>query len=133
MNRRLFSAMVAVALALPSVVLQLALLIRSHPSALAAWPQLGITNVVLVVAMAALASDYSVAGREGRAALIGLGAALLLPGPTAFDSVAMRWGAGADAGTWLVILLPYMLLLAMLACAEAGLYLLATRPTTTLD
>ena len=85
-------------------------------------------NVILVVAVAALAADYPPADRAARAVIIGLGTALVVPGPTALDAVVMQWGSGLDDGTGIVLALPYLLLLAMLACAEAGLYLLATRP-----
>ena len=132
MNRRVFSGMVGFAIALPSVALQLALLFRDHSSAEGAGLQLGVANLALVIAVAALAADFPLAGRAGRAALIGLGTALVMPGPTALDAVVLQWDPVLDGGTWVVVALPYLLLLAMLACAEAGLYLLATRPKTTL-
>lgn len=128
MNRRVFSAMVGFAVGLPAAALQLALLFRDHSSAQDSWLQLCVANLALVFAVAALAADYPPAGRAARAALIGLGTALVLPGPTALDAVVMQWDPALDGGTAVVVALPYVLLLAMLACAEAGLYLLATRP-----
>jgi hypothetical protein len=127
MNRRVFSGMVGFAVGLPAAALQLALLFRDHSSAQDSWLQLCVANLALVFAVAALAADFPPAGRAGRAALIGLGTALVMPGPTALDAVVMQWDPALD-GAGVVAALPYVLLLAMLACAEAGLYLLATRP-----
>jgi hypothetical protein len=117
--------MVGLAIAVPSAVLQFAILFQDHPPALRLLPSVGIANLVLLVALVAVAADYPLAGRQGRAALIGLGVALVMPGPTAVDSVVMLSAPPA-------ILVPYVFLLAMLACAEAGLYLLATRPSATI-
>ena len=119
MNRRVFSAMVGLGFAVPSVVLQLALQLHDRVASLGVLPWLFVANLALLFALAAVAADYPIAGRAGRAALIGLGVALLMPGPTAVDAMVMN----SDV----VVLVPFLLLLAMLACAEAGLYLLATR------
>jgi hypothetical protein len=121
MNRRVFSAMVGVAIALPSAVLQLALVVHAHPAAMNFLPWLAAGNLVLLAALVATAADYPLAGREGRAALVGFAVALVMPAPTALDSILTFSAPPA-------ILLPYVLLLGMLACAESGLYLLATRP-----
>ena len=131
MNRRLFSAMVGLAIAVPSASVQFAVLVHGRPASVSSLPWLGLANLVLLAGLVAVAADYPVAGRSGRAALIGLGVALVMPGPTALDSVVMLAAPGWDAGTWLVILRPYLLLFGMLIFAEAGLYLLATRPGTT--
>jgi hypothetical protein len=131
MNRRVFSALVGIAVAVPSASVQFAVLVHGRPPSLSSLPWLGIANLVLLAGLVAVAADYPLAGRAGRAALIGLGVALVMPGPTALDSVVMLAAPGWDAGTWLVILMPYVLLLGMLALAEAGLYLLATRARTT--
>jgi hypothetical protein len=123
MNRRVDSALVGITIAIPSAVVQFALLVRGHTFATNLLPWVVMGNMVLLAAVVAVAADYPRADRAGRAALVGLGVALVMPGPTALDSVVMLSAPPA-------ILLPYLLLLGMLACAEAGLYLLATRPKT---
>ena len=133
MNRRVLAAIVGFGIAFPSVVLQLAWILRSQPPALSAWPQLCIANLALLLAAGAFCADYPLTGRAGKAALTGLLAAVLIPGPTALDAVVMHADPGWDVGTWLAVAMPYLLLLAMLACAEAGLYLLATRPRVAPD
>jgi hypothetical protein len=119
MNKRVFSAMVGVAVALPSAVVQFALVVHAHPAAINFLPWLAVGNLVLLAALVAAAADYPLADREGRAALVGFAVALVMPAPTALDSIL-------TFSTPPAILLPYLLLLGMLACAEAGLYLLAT-------
>ena len=121
MNRRVYGAWVGITIAIPSAVVQLAVLVRGHPVATNLLPWVVVGNLVLLAAVVAVAADYPLADRAGRAALVGLGVALVMPGPTALDSVVMLSVPPA-------ILWPYLLLLGMLACAEAGLYLLATRP-----
>ena len=132
MNRRVFSAMMGIGIGVPFAVLQLAFLVHGYLPALTVMSRLFLANLVLLLALGAVAADYPLASRGGRAALIGVGVALLMPGPTAVDSLVMLSGPALDAGSWLAALLPYLLLLAMLGCAEAGLYLLATRPRTKL-
>lgn len=88
-----------------------------------------IANVVLLGLLCTVAADYPLARRGGRAALVGCGVALLFPGSIALDQVVAMSTADWDVGTWLAVALPYVLLLVALSVAEAGLYLLATRPT----
>ena len=89
------------------------------------WQALFVANVVLLVGVCALASDIPLADRFGRAVLIGVGVPLLIPGPTALDSTIQSTYPALSA-------LPYIAVLLALGCAEAGIYLMATRrqPTT---
>ena len=81
-----------------------------------------IANAVLLAGACALAADIPLADRGGRAILVGVGVPLLMPGPTVADSLAQ-----AAYGLTLYAL-PSVLLLVILGSAEAGIYLLATRP-----
>ena len=130
-NPRVRFALSAPAVAAPFQLLQAIVLMHLGALALHDWQALLIANLVLLAAVCALAAEVPLADRLGRAVLVGVGVPLLIPGPTALDSVVMLAAPGWDAGTWLVILMPYVLLLGMLALAEAGLYLLATRARTT--
>ena len=128
MRLRIFCAVAGALIALPFQIVQLALLLDRDPGGLASWPALGAANLILLVGVAALAADFPLARRSGRAALVGIGIPMLLPGPTVIDGVARIF----DPGTNYVLLIPFLvlnlLLLLMLGFAEAGIYLLATRP-----
>jgi hypothetical protein len=130
MRRRLNNAAVAACLALPVQGVELwAFLRMAPPHAEEPIAALVIANIALLGLLCTGAADYSLAGRAGKAALVGCGVAMLVPGSIALDNiVAMSTGAW-DAGTWLAAMLPYVILLITLSVAEAGLYLLATRPT----
>ena len=87
-----------------------------------------VANAVLVGLLCTAAFDFSHAPRAGRALLIGCGVAMLIPGATVLDQVVAFSGPYWDAATCLAMAMPYLILLAALGAAEAGLYLLATRP-----
>ena len=122
MSRRLLLACVAPVVALPFQVAQAEVLFRAGVVTSSDWPGLLVANAVLLIGAAALAADLPVADRSGRAVLVGIGVPLLLPGPTVIDSLVHA----VDPG--LPFVLPNLLLLMMLGSAEAGIYLLATRP-----
>jgi hypothetical protein len=122
MNRRLLLACAAPAVAVPFQVCQAEVLFRAGAISAHDWPALLVANVVLLVGACALAADFPLADRLSRALLVGIGVPLLLPGPTVVDSLVHA----VDPG--LLFVLPNLLLLMMLGSAEAGIYLLATRP-----
>jgi hypothetical protein len=124
MHRRIFFALVAPALAIPFQALQAAVLMRLGALSLHDWSALLVANVVLLVGACALAADFPLADRFGRAVLVGIGVPLLIPGPTALDSTIQAFDPVLSA-------LPNLVVLLMLGCAEAGIYLLATRPRPT--
>jgi hypothetical protein len=124
MHRRIHFALVAPALAIPFQALQAAVLMRLGALSLHDWPALLVANAVLLVGACALAADFPLADRFGRAVLIGIGVPLLIPGPTALDSTIQAFDPPLSA-------LPNLVVLLMLGCAEAGIYLLATRPRPT--
>jgi len=132
LNRRVSFALAAPAVAVPFQAVQLALVLEhdAHP---APWQALAAANLILLVGLCALAADFPLAGRNGRALLVGAAIPLLLPGPTVVDTVAKMFASGADPTPWLPFLFLYLLLLLMLGCAEAGLYLLATRRNVSTD
>ncbi|HET7419404.1 MAG TPA: hypothetical protein VFL27_03400 [Candidatus Dormibacteraeota bacterium] len=87
-----------------------------------------IANLALLAILCGVAADFSLVERVGKAVLLGTGVALLMPGSVMLDQVVAVWSPDWDAATWLAVLLPYLMLLLALSAAEAGLYLLATRP-----
>jgi hypothetical protein len=130
LHPRVFFAILAPVVALPFQAIQLALLLRQDAGT-PSWESLAIANLVLLVGACALASDFPLTDRTGRAVLVGIGIPLLLPGPTVVDTLARVFNPGTDYSLWMPFLLLYLLLLLMLGCAEAGIYLLATRPRPT--
>lgn len=127
MTRRAVCALAAAAMAAPLQAVQAVFLLRHQALAAGAWPQLLAVNAVLIAGAAAVGADLPLAGRAARALLIGVGVPLLLPAPTVFDGIVVASGMNiVDA---LPLLLPNLALLLVLGCAEAGIYLLATRPT----
>ena len=124
MHPRLLFAAAAPAVVVPFEALQAAVLMRLGALTLHDWAALLVANGVLLVGACALAADFPLADRFGRAALVGIGVPLLIPGPTALDSTVQAFDPALSA-------LPNMLVLLMLGCAEAGIYLLATRPRPT--
>ncbi len=128
MSRRVLLAAAAPALAIPFQAWQAEVLYRIGEISMGDWPGLLIANVVLLVGACAVAADFPLAGRLGRALLVGIGVPILLPGPTVVDSIVRAFGPGVDGASWLPFLLPNLLLLLLLGFAEAGIYLLATRP-----
>lgn len=124
MHRRFLLALTAPFLAVPFQALQAAVLMRLGALSLHDWGALLVANVVLLVGACALAADFPVADRFGRAVLVGIGVPLLIPGPTALDSTVQSFDPALSA-------LPNVVVLLMLGCAEAGIYLLATRPRPT--
>jgi hypothetical protein len=111
-------------LAVPFQVLQAAVLMHLGVVVLHDWEALLVANVVLLAGLCALAADLPLADRLGRAVLIGVGVPLLIPGPTALDSVVQAADPALSA-------LPNLAVLLALGCAEAGIYLMATRPRPT--
>jgi len=124
MRPRLLFAAAAPAVVVPFEALQAAVLMRLGALSPHDWAALLVANAVLLVGACALAADFPLADRVGRAALVGIGVPLLIPGPTALDSTVQAFDPALSA-------LPNVLVLLMLGCAEAGIYLLATRPRPT--
>jgi hypothetical protein len=124
MPRRIHLALAAPALIVPFQALQAAVLIRLGALSLHDWTALLVANVVLLVGACALAADFPLADRSGRAVLVGIGVPMLIPGPTALDTTIQAFDPALSA-------LPNVVVLLMLGCAEAGIYLLATRPRPT--
>ena len=87
-----------------------------------------VANAVLLGLVCTAAFDFSRASRPGRALLLGCAVAMLIPGATVLDQVVAFSGPYWDAGTCLAMAMPYLILVAALGAAEAGLYLMATRP-----
>ena len=129
MKVRLFHAFVAACIALPVQGFELwtfsAMLGGRRGISLA--PEI-VANLVLLALLCAVGADFSLAGRRARAALLGIGVALLIPGSMILDELVAFSSPDWDAGTWFMVLLTYLSLLGALSVAEAGLYLLATRP-----
>ncbi|HET9782730.1 MAG TPA: hypothetical protein VFR33_13240 [Candidatus Dormibacteraeota bacterium] len=123
-NSRILFALSAPLLAIPFQVLQAAVLLHLGALTVRDWPALLVANVVLLVGICALASDLPLGDRFGRAVLIGVGVPLLIPGPTALDSTIQATYPALSA-------LPNLAVLLALGCAEAGIYLMATRPRPT--
>ena len=123
-NPRVLFALSAPAVAVPFQLLQAAVLM--HLGALTGrdWQTLVVANVVLLAALCALAADLPLADRFARAILVGVGVPLLIPGPTALDSIIQSTYPALSA-------LPNLAVLLALGCAEAGIYLMATRPRPT--
>ncbi len=119
--------MVGAFVALPFQAVQLMLALTYVPIGAPPLPALGLANLVLLIGVCTPASDFPIAGRGGRAALIGIGIPMLLPGPTVLDA-AVRVVDPSDLMIGIPFLVLNLLLLLMLGCAEAGIYLLATRP-----
>jgi hypothetical protein len=130
MNPRIVFALVAPVVAIPFQVVQLALMLQHFVPA-PSWQMLLVANVVLLIGACALAADFPLADRAGRAVLVGTAIPLLLPGPSVVDMMVRVFVPGTDFTPWVPFLLLYLLLLLMLGCAEAGIYLLATRPDPT--
>ncbi|HEV2477113.1 MAG TPA: hypothetical protein VGX22_11265 [Candidatus Dormibacteraeota bacterium] len=124
MHLRVKFALSALALVVPFQSLQAAFLLRLGALSLHDWSALLVANVVLLVGACALAADFPLADRFGRAVLVGVGVPLLIPGPTALDTTVQSFDPALSA-------LPNLVVLLMLGCAEAGIYLLATRPRPT--
>lgn len=89
-----------------------------------------VANLALLGLLSAFAADFSLLRRGGKAILLGIGVAVLLPGSVILDQVVAASSPEWDATTWLAVLLPYLMLLLALSAAEAGIYLLATWPRT---
>jgi hypothetical protein len=123
-NRRVLFALSAPVVVVPFQVLQAAVLMRLGALAFRDWEVLLVANVVLLVGVCALAADIPLADRLGRAVLVGVGVPLLIPGPTALDSTIQATYPALSA-------LPNLVVLLALGCAEAGIYLMATRPRPT--
>lgn len=85
------------------------------------WHALLVANAVLLIGMSALAADLPPADRFGRAVLVGVGVPMLIPAPAALDSTIQAAYPALSA-------LPNVAVLLVLGCAEAGIYLMATRP-----
>lgn len=132
MSRRILFALSAPVVAVPFQAMQLALVVEHDPNP-APWQALAVVNLLLMLGVCALFADFPLARRGGRALLVGASIALLLPGPTVLDTAAKVLASGGDPAPWLPYLLLYLLVLLMLGCAEAGLYLLATRPEVSAD
>ena len=128
MNRRLLCAGGGALVALPFLALQAGFEVRDHPAALQAWQQLAVANAILLIGACAVAADFPLASRAGRALLVGIGIPLLLPGPTVLDVMVPVFQPGSDLASWPFLLIPNLVLLLLLGGAEAGIYLLATRP-----
>ncbi len=124
MHPRILFALAAPAVAVPFQALQAAELMRLGALSPHDWAALLVANLVLLVGACALAADFPLADRLGRALLVGIGVPLLIPGPTALDSTIQAFDPALSA-------LPNLVVLLMLGCAEAGIYLLATRPRPT--
>jgi hypothetical protein len=124
MHRRVLFALAAAPVVVPFEALQAAVLIRLGALSLHDWAALLVANIVLMAGACALAADFPLARRSGRAVLVGIGVPLLIPGPTALDSTVQAFDPALSA-------LPNLVVLLMLGCAEAGIYLLATRPRPT--
>ena len=123
-NPRVRFALSAPAVAAPFQLLQAIVLMHLGALALHDWQALLIANLVLLAAVCALAADVPLADRLGRAVLVGVGVPLLIPGPTALDSTIQATHPALSA-------LPNLAVLLALGCAEAGIYLMATRPRPT--
>lgn len=113
-------------IALPFLAVQLALAVSRAPAAVS-FPALGVANLFLLVGACAVAADFPLAKRRGRAALVGIGIPMLMPAPTVLD-VAVKLADPSDLALLIPFLVLNLLLLMMLGCAEAGIYLMATRP-----
>jgi hypothetical protein len=124
MYRRLHFALAAPALVIPFQALQAGVLMRLGALSPQNWTALVVANVILLLGACALAADFPLADRFGRAVLVGIGVPLLIPGPTALDSTVQAFDPALSA-------LPNLVVLLMLGCAEAGIYLLATKPRPT--
>ena len=124
MYRRIHFALAAPALVIPFQALQAGVLMRLGALSLHDWATLVVANVILLLGACALAADFPLADRFGRAVLVGIGVPLLIPGPTALDTTVQAFDPALSA-------LPNLVVLLMLGCAEAGIYLLATRPQPT--
>ena len=120
MHPRIRFALAAPALVIPFEALQAAVLMRLGALSPNDWAGLLVANAVLLLGACALAADFPLAGRVGRAVLVGIGVPLLIPGPTAIDSAVQAFDPVLSA-------LPYMMVLVMLGCAEGWIYLKATR------
>lgn len=129
MKGRIFFALVCAYAAAPLQAFQLWTFLTSvDVQRSTSMEPLIVANLVLLGLLCAVAADFSIARRAGRAALLGGGVALLMPGPLILDQLVAFASPDWDVSTWLVVLLPYGVLLGVLGVAEAALYLLATRP-----
>jgi len=123
MHLRVRFAVAAPAVVVPFQAVQAAVLMRLGALSLHDWAALLVANAVLLAGACALAADFPLADRFGRAVLVGIAVPLLIPGPTALDSTVQAFDP--------VSALPNLVVLLMLGCAEAGIYLLATKPRPT--
>lgn len=97
MSRRVLFALAAAAVAIPFQALQAEVLAHAGLVAGRDWAPLVVANLVLLVGAGAVAADFPLAHRSGRALLVGVGVPLLLPGPTVIDSVVHALGPAPDA------------------------------------
>src|SRR5947209_11050410 len=129
MRNRIRWARAGAAVALPFLVLQLAYELKLHPDAGASLTKLGVANAIALLAASAVAADFPLAGRQGRAVLVGVAIPLLLPGPIVLDQAVALNVAWTDLAAYGLFLVPNLLLLVMLGASQAVIYLLATRPS----
>lgn len=87
-----------------------------------------VANAALLALLCSLAADFSLVQRGGKSILLGVGVAVLMPGSVILDQVIASSSPDWDLTTWLLVLLPYAMLLLALSAAETALYLVATRP-----
>ena len=127
MRNRIRWARTSAAAALPFLALQLAYELKLHPDAGASLTKLGVANAIALLAASAVAADFPLAGRQGRAVLVGVAIPLLLPGPIVLDQAVALNVAWTDLAAYGLFLVPNLLLLVMLGASEAVIYLLATR------
>ena len=124
MSRRVLAAIAGASVAAPLAAVQAVVLLRAGLLSAADWQVLLGANIVLMIGCGSIAADFVRAGRTGRAILVGVGVPMLLPGPTVLDSVVQ---ALPGAGSWLALMGPNVVLLAVLGVAEAWVYLRATK------
>lgn len=128
MKQRIFDAGASACVAAPIQAFELWVFYSTAGARHGALGPMLIANLVLLAILCTVAADFSLVERVGKAVLLGTGVALLMPGSVMLDEVVAVWSPDWDATTWLAVLLPYLMLLLALSAAEAGLYLLATRP-----
>src|SRR5258708_30793710 len=105
MRPRILFALAASAVAVPFQAMQAAELMRLGALSPHDWAALLVANLVLLVGACALAADFPLADRLGRALLVGIGVPLLIPRPTALDSTIQGFDPSLNALPHLVVLL----------------------------
>src|SRR5438067_13380818 len=114
MKRRLVGGGIGAVIALPWLALQLfGFVDAADPHALSggALPRLLLANLALLCLFVAVASDFrSTSVRRWRAALIGIGVALLVPGPFMVDFFVAE-GRGGGVAYWIQVFVPSLVLL----------------------